>query len=45
MHEVRLIGLYEASSDGDFPDLSRGMMVAFLHTCGISALRRDTLKI
>ena len=43
--EVRLIGLYEPSSFAGLPALSRGMMVAVLHTWGMSAPFQEQLKI
>ena len=44
-HEVKLIGLYESTSHAAFPALRSGMMIACLHCCGISAFRKDMLKM
>ena len=42
--DVRLTGRYELSSEGGLLFLSRGMMVAFRHICGMDASLKLALK-
>ena len=45
MHEVRLIGLYDANTLADLRALSRGMMMACLHCCGHMPFSKKRLKM